>query len=685
MSLRILIVDDTKFLRLMLTDILTKSGYEVVGQAENGRIGVDLYRELRPDLVIMDITMPEMDGITALKEIRGINPHSVILICSAMSQRDLISKALKAGANQYVMKPFEPERVNEVIEEVMPLIRNAQELTKKEQEEKEAAIERAALEQQQALEKREALERAAREAEQAVSVAQEDPSYVSSPALQEQKTETKQEKNQKQEQAREQKQELARPTPFHLPLEPQGKAYSADSSDQQNPLHTEVSVQAPSGEAMALSNDQGSKEVKHTGSGAYSDAGRALTDSNEGSEAAERAEKSRSAISSAREDEEFGSLLQRDAKQAQAEERDEKRNVELQANEYAFGKGIYESGQRGELTAQEETLTMRAEDWSQPLTTAELEQLLASVEVKDGMEQPLAISTDPLDRQLENGREEASFYTGENKRNLYEAGEPADYDEHRYGHEQSMTESFMSRPDSRPEQAKGGWGAQREQSNANPVNAAAHTPSSAYGEAERDLDQGNARDHWRLDDQRGLRPQPEDLQGAAAEPFAARAQSAAAAANGTTTFHASNVRDEEARRDRQDNQYASGLAQKSRLEQVRNAHEAEEITMTASGQSMLEQEESLASHQTRSPQELELDLKRKKMRNIESSIMCKWNDQLDNQDVNYSVVYNEFDGTIRIDMVTGDDKKESVQLSMDGFSFLIGWLELKGVKIEKYI
>lgn len=107
--------------------------------------------------------------------------------------------------------------------------------------------------------------------------------------------------------------------------------------------------------------------------------------------------------------------------------------------------------------------------------------------------------------------------------------------------------------------------------------------------------------------------------------------------------------------------------------------------MTASGQSMLEQEGTLASHQTRSAQEHELDLKRKKMRNIESSIMCKWNDQLDNVDVNYSVIYNEFDGTIRIDMVTGDDKKESVQLSMDGFSFLIGWLELKGVKIEKYI
>ncbi|MGM1047388.1 MAG: response regulator [Bacillota bacterium] len=124
MSLRILIVDDTKFVRLMLTDILVKSGYEVVGQAENGVIAVDKFRELRPDLIIMDITMPEMDGITALKEIRAIDPKSVILICSAMSQRDLISKALKAGANNYVMKPFEPELVKEIILEVMPLIEN---------------------------------------------------------------------------------------------------------------------------------------------------------------------------------------------------------------------------------------------------------------------------------------------------------------------------------------------------------------------------------------------------------------------------------------------------------------------------------------------------------------------------------------------------------------------------------
>lgn len=115
MSHTILVVDDTKFMRKMLTDMLKQFGYEVVGEADNGRQAVQKYRELHPDVVMMDITMPEMDGIEAMREIRKIDPRSVILICSAMSQQDLISDALKAGANGYVMKPFKPNRVNEVI------------------------------------------------------------------------------------------------------------------------------------------------------------------------------------------------------------------------------------------------------------------------------------------------------------------------------------------------------------------------------------------------------------------------------------------------------------------------------------------------------------------------------------------------------------------------------------------
>ncbi|OCT14153.1 hypothetical protein A8709_25245 [Paenibacillus pectinilyticus] len=115
MSFQILVVDDTKFMRKMLTDILKQYGHEVVGEAENGRQAVQKYEELQPDIVLMDITMPEMDGIEAMKEIRLLNPTAVVLICSAMSQQDLISDALKAGANGYVMKPFKPNRVNEIV------------------------------------------------------------------------------------------------------------------------------------------------------------------------------------------------------------------------------------------------------------------------------------------------------------------------------------------------------------------------------------------------------------------------------------------------------------------------------------------------------------------------------------------------------------------------------------------
>jgi len=115
MPYRMLVVDDTKFMRKMLTDILVQAGHEVVGEADNGRQAVALFRELKPDVIIMDITMPEMDGIEAIREIRMIDPHAVVLVCSAMSQQEQISDAMKAGANGYLMKPFKPDRVNEVI------------------------------------------------------------------------------------------------------------------------------------------------------------------------------------------------------------------------------------------------------------------------------------------------------------------------------------------------------------------------------------------------------------------------------------------------------------------------------------------------------------------------------------------------------------------------------------------
>ena len=98
MAHRILIVDDAAFMRMMIKDILTKNGYEVAGEAADGVEAVEKYKELQPDLVTMDITMPEMDGITALKEIRKIDPDAKVIMCSAMGQQAMVIDAIQAGA-----------------------------------------------------------------------------------------------------------------------------------------------------------------------------------------------------------------------------------------------------------------------------------------------------------------------------------------------------------------------------------------------------------------------------------------------------------------------------------------------------------------------------------------------------------------------------------------------------------
>jgi len=116
MALRFLIVDDTRFMRLMLTDILRKLDHEVVGEADNGHKAIELYKELRPDITFMDITMPEMDGMEAMEQIRKFDPNAVIIICSAVNQQDLVEGALKRGANDYVVKPFKPKQIREAIE-----------------------------------------------------------------------------------------------------------------------------------------------------------------------------------------------------------------------------------------------------------------------------------------------------------------------------------------------------------------------------------------------------------------------------------------------------------------------------------------------------------------------------------------------------------------------------------------
>ncbi|ADG82381.1 response regulator receiver protein [Thermincola ferriacetica] len=119
MGTRILIVDDAAFMRMMIRDILSKNGYEIVGEAENGQVAVEKYQELKPDLVTMDITMPEMDGITAVKEIKKIDPNANIIMCSAMGQQPMVIDAIQAGARDFIVKPFQPDRVLEAVRKAL--------------------------------------------------------------------------------------------------------------------------------------------------------------------------------------------------------------------------------------------------------------------------------------------------------------------------------------------------------------------------------------------------------------------------------------------------------------------------------------------------------------------------------------------------------------------------------------
>jgi two-component system, chemotaxis family, chemotaxis protein CheY len=116
---RVLIVDDAAFMRMMLKDILTKNGFEVVGEAPNGLRAIELYKSEKPDIVTMDITMPEMDGIQALKEIKAIDPAAKIIMCSAMGQQAMVMDAIKSGAKDFIVKPFQPERVLESLKKVL--------------------------------------------------------------------------------------------------------------------------------------------------------------------------------------------------------------------------------------------------------------------------------------------------------------------------------------------------------------------------------------------------------------------------------------------------------------------------------------------------------------------------------------------------------------------------------------
>ena len=114
-SATIMIVDDAAFMRMMMKDILTKNGFTVVGEAENGAVAVEKYLELQPNLTTMDITMPEMDGLQALKEIRKRDVKARVIMCSAMGQQSVVIEAIQSGAKDFIVKPFQADRVLEAI------------------------------------------------------------------------------------------------------------------------------------------------------------------------------------------------------------------------------------------------------------------------------------------------------------------------------------------------------------------------------------------------------------------------------------------------------------------------------------------------------------------------------------------------------------------------------------------
>ena len=119
MAKNILVVDDAAFMRMMIKDILTKNGYNVVGEAENGAKAMEKYNELKPNLVLMDITMPEVDGIQALKNIKAADANAKIIMCSAMGQQAMVIEAIQSGAKDFIVKPFQADRVLEAVKKVI--------------------------------------------------------------------------------------------------------------------------------------------------------------------------------------------------------------------------------------------------------------------------------------------------------------------------------------------------------------------------------------------------------------------------------------------------------------------------------------------------------------------------------------------------------------------------------------
>ena len=119
MAPRILVVDDLAFMRDAIRSVLIEYGFEVAGEAENGRVAVKRYRQLKPDVVILDITMPVMDGISALRMIRKRDPAARVIMCSALGQQEYLIRAIHHGARDFIAKPFRPERIVSAVRKAM--------------------------------------------------------------------------------------------------------------------------------------------------------------------------------------------------------------------------------------------------------------------------------------------------------------------------------------------------------------------------------------------------------------------------------------------------------------------------------------------------------------------------------------------------------------------------------------
>ena len=114
-----MVCDDAAFMRMMIKDILVKNGYEIAAEAENGLKAVEQYPEAKPNLVLMDITMPEVDGIEAVRRIKALDPNANVIMCSAMGQQAMVIEAIQAGAKDFIVKPFQADRVLEAVRKVI--------------------------------------------------------------------------------------------------------------------------------------------------------------------------------------------------------------------------------------------------------------------------------------------------------------------------------------------------------------------------------------------------------------------------------------------------------------------------------------------------------------------------------------------------------------------------------------